>query len=108
MQTNLSIGNTIISGTLNNISDGSVWDSGTWGAEESTGHFIFVKATGIPEGATATIEVVNGFSGPVTLDSDLNAVLRIVNKETQKLRLTVTIDGETKTKTYSLSGVTLA
>lgn len=108
MQTNLAVSGNAFTGTLKNISDGTVWDPGTWSAEESTGHFMFVKATGVPEGAVATIELYNGVHPAVTLDSDLNAVLRIANKDTQKLILTVKYNSVVETKTYSLKGLTLA
>lgn len=108
MQTNLAVSGNAFTGTLKNISDGTVWDSGTWSAEESTGHFMFVKATGVPEGAVATIELYNGIHPAVTLDSDMNVVLRIANKDTQKVVLTVKYDGVVETKTYSLKGLTLA
>lgn len=108
MQTNLAVSGDKITGTLKNISDGSVWDSGTWGSDESTGHFMFVKATGVPEGSVATIEVYGGAHGPTTLDSDLNCVVRITDKDTQKLILTVVKSGVKETKVYSLKGLTLA
>lgn len=108
MQTNLAVSGNAFTGTLKNISDGTVWDSGTWSAEESTGHFMFVKATGVPEGAVATIELYNGIHPAVTLDSDLNVVVRITDKNTQKLVLTVKYNSVVETKTYSLKGLTLA
>jgi hypothetical protein len=108
LQSNLAVSGNQITGTLKNISDGSVWDSGTWSADESTGHFMFVKATGVPEGAVATIELYNGVHPAVTLDSNLNVILRIADKNTQKLILTVKYNGVVETKTYSLKGLTLA
>ena len=108
LQSNLAVSGNQITGTLKNISDGTVWDSGTWSAEESTGHFMFVKATGVPEGAVATVEVYNGVHPAVTLDSDMNVIVRITNKDTQKLVLTVKSNGVVETKTYSLKGLTLA
>lgn len=108
MQSDIVVSGNQITGTLINISDGSVWDSGTWSAAESTGHFIFLKATGVPEGAVATIELYNGTHPAVTLDSDLNVVLRIANKDTQKIILTVKYNSVVETKTYSLKGLTLA
>ena len=108
MQSDIVVSGNQITGTLVNISDGSIWDSGTWSADESTGHFIFLKATGVPEGAVATIELYNGIHPAVTLDSDLNVVLRIANKDTQKIILTVKYNSVVETKTYSLKGLTLA
>lgn len=108
MQSDIVVNGNQIIGTLINISDGSVWDSGAWSAAESTGHFIFLKATGVPEGAVSTIELYNGTHPAVTLDSDPNAVLRIANKDTQKIILTVKYNGVVETKTYGLKGLTLA
>lgn len=108
MQTNLAVSGNAFTGTLKNISDGTVWDSGTWSAEESTGHFMFVKATGVPEGAVATVELYNGIHPAVTLDSDLNVVVRITDKDNQKLILTVAYGGVREQKIYGLNGLTLA
>ena len=104
----MSVSGNAFTGTLANITDGSIWDAGTWGSDENTGHFIFVKATNIPEGATVVFEKTNGTSGPVTLDSDLNVIARITDKVNQKLKLTVTTETATITKIYSLAGMTLA
>lgn len=108
MQSDIVIVGTEIEGTLANITDANKWDAGTWSQDESTGHYMFLKATGIPEGAVATVEVVNGVHGPTTLDSDKNIVLRITNTETQQIKLTVTANGQTATKTYTLTDVVLA
>ena len=97
-----------ITGTLKNITDGSVWDSGTWGADESTGHFLFVKADHIPEGATVTVQLLNGKHGPVTLDEDLNVVLRITDKSIQRIRMVANYGGFSESRIYSLGGLTLA
>lgn len=69
---------------------------------------MFVKVTNVPEGATVTLQVTNGTNGPITLDSDLNVVARIVDKVNQKLKIVVTTSGATITKIYSLAGLTLA
>lgn len=69
---------------------------------------MFVKAANIPENAVVTVELFNGVHGPATLDSDLNAVLRITDKDTQKIILTVVDDGVSETKIYSLKGLTLS
>ncbi|WP_130436400.1 hypothetical protein [Enterocloster citroniae] len=59
------------------------------------------------EDAVATVELVGGTKGPVTLDDDMNIVLLIKNKDTQSIKVTV-YDGENSTtKTYGLTGLTL-
>lgn len=69
------------------------------------GNFIALKASAA-SGATTTVEVVGGHSGPVELDSDMNFVLRIENKN-QKIKVVTTKDGESVTKIYSLKSVKL-
>lgn len=108
LQSNLAVSGNQITGTLKNITDGSVWDAGTWGEGLSTGNFIFLKAVNVPDDAVATVELYGGVTGPVTLDSDRNIVLRVTNKNTQKVVLKVVKDGVAETKTYGLKGLTLA
>lgn len=60
-----------------------------------------------PDGAVTTVEVVGGTKGPVTLDDDMNIVLLIKNKDTQSIEVVSTLDDESATKTYSLTGLTL-
>lgn len=71
------------------------------------GNFIALQFAA-PEGATTTIQVLNGASAnnPVTLDSDMNmnAVIRIANKHNQKIKVvSTTTDGEVLTKVLDLS-----
>lgn len=72
--------------------------------ELQKGNFLALKMTAA-EGATTTVEVLGGESGPVTLDSDMNVVVRIANKNTQKLKVVSTLDGESITKIYGLSSL---
>lgn len=108
MQTNLAVKGDQITGTLKNISDGTVWDSGTWGADENTGHYMFLKATGIPEDAVATVELYGGTHGPTELDSDLNIIIRVTDNVNQNVVLTVTKGDVSVQKVYRLKGLTLA
>ena len=91
------------------ISDGTVWDSGTWGSGEDTGNYLALKAVGIPEGATATIELVGGVNGPVTLlaDEDYMAVCRVTSTS-QKVKLVVTLNGVAEQKIYTMNKLVLA
>ena len=84
-----------------------MWDSGTWGSDEDTGNYLFVKAANVPEDAVVTVELINGVHGPTTLDSDLNIIIRITNPATQKIKVTSSLNGYTSTKIYNLSGLTL-
>ena len=59
------------------------------------------------EGATVTVEIVGGTSGPVALDSDMNWVGKIASTS-QQIRVVASKTGMTTvTKTYSLTGLTL-
>ena len=59
------------------------------------------------EDAVATVELVGGTKGPVTLDDDMNIVLLIKNKDTQSIKVTVDNGENSTTKTYGLIGLTL-
>ncbi|MBO6267701.1 MAG: hypothetical protein J6N19_00985 [Clostridium sp.] len=68
-----------------------------------------MKATTENASDTITVELVGGTVGhPVTLDSDRNIVLRIANTSAQSVRVVATNGTSTVTKTYSLTGLTLA
>ena len=102
-----SLGN--VSGTSKLISDGSAWDSGTWGADESTGNYLALKAVGIPEGATAFIELVGGEHGPVALSaSDGYLAVCRVTSNSQKIKLVTVLGDYADTKTYTLNKLVLA
>ena len=109
IQTGIDTGSGAITGTSKMISDGSVWDSGTWGADEATGNFLALKAVGVPEGATAFIEVVGGKNGPIALSSsdDYNATCRITSNA-QKLKLTAVLGNYAETKIYSMNKLVLS
>ena len=98
-----------ISGTSKLISDGTAWTSGTWGSDEDTGNYLALKAVGIPEGATAMIELVGGVHGPVALSSsdDYLAVARVTNTN-QKIKLVTVLGDVADTKVYTLNKLTLA
>ena len=98
-----------ISGTSKLISDGTAWDSGTWGSGEDTGNYLALKAVGIPEGAIALIELVGGVHGPVALSSsdDYLAVCRVTNTN-QKIKLITVLGDYADTKTYTLNKLVLA
>lgn len=59
------------------------------------------------EGATTTVELVGGHSGPVELDSDMNIVIRIENKFDQYIKVVTTKDGASVSKTYYLNDLVL-
>ena len=62
----------------------------------------------IPEGATATIQMIGGqvVREPSTLDQDLNAVVRVADPVHQKLKVVVSMtDMDDLVKIYDLSGL---
>lgn len=58
-----------------------------------------------PEGATTKIQLLGGSSGEKDMTDDMYVVIRVANKNTQKLKVTSTLDGNTVTKIYSLSAL---
>lgn len=98
-----------ITGTLMNYTTGEEldWDPGTWSAEDRIGSFIALKAMDVPENAEVQIEVVGGTHGPVTLDSDLNIIVHITNKDTQKIKMTSSLGDFTYEKVYDLKQIDL-
>jgi len=66
-----------------------------------------LKVDADSEDAVATVELVGGTKGPVTLDDDMNIVLLIKNKDTQSIKVTVDNGENSTTKTYGLIGLTL-
>lgn len=75
--------------------------------EEQSGNYLALKYTA-DAGATRVFELLGGTKGPVTMDdSDTIIVARITDKAKQSLKLTVTKDGQTVTKTYGFTNLTL-
>ena len=73
---------------------------------EQEGNYLALKVDADSEDAVATVELVGGTKGPVTLD-DMNIVLLIKNKDTQSIKVTVDNGENSTTKTYGLIGLTL-
>lgn len=104
LQSDIVIDGTDIEGTLKYVADYSAAFSG----ELASGNYIALHfdTSGVAD-ATITVEIVNGTSGPVTLDSDGIFVGRIADKSTQTIRVVASKDGYgTATKTFSLTGLT--
>ena len=75
-------------------------------AELQSGHYLALHATA-EAGATITVELVGGTSGPVTLDTDGISIGRVTSTE-QSVRFVASLNGMTQTKTFALSDLTLA
>lgn len=105
MQSGVGVGANDISGTLNYVT-GYTGFSGD--SAEQSGHYLALHVDTAVEGSTIVVELVGGVHAPVTLDSDRAIILRIKNKF-QKIKITASKEGyDTVTKTYTLSGLTLA
>lgn len=104
LQSNVVVGETSITGTLKYVTGYTEFSSET---SEQSGNYLVLKLAVDPADAVTTVEVVGGTKGPVTLDSDMNIVLLIRNKDTQSIKVTVTKGEENVVKTYSLTGLTL-
>lgn len=102
LQEDVVISGNAISGTLKAVTGYTGFDSDP---TLQDGNFLALKFAA-PSGATVTVELLGGHSGPVNLDVDMNGVWRIENKDTQILKVTVTKGSEVTTKTYSLTGLT--
>lgn len=103
---NVAVGDSEITGTLYYVTG----YTGFHGSDplEQEGNFLALKIDAITaDDVTTTVELVGGTKGPVTLDSDMNIVLHIQNKDTESVKVTVTKGDESETKTYGLSGLTL-
>ena len=103
MQTDVTVSGNAITGTLKYIDSGALADG--WGA----GNFLALKFTNIP--ATATSVKVgldpSQSSGLVEIidDPDKNGTFKITDKDTQVFKVVTTDGTNTKTDTYTLSGL---
>lgn len=105
LQSDVSVGASGITGTLKYVSNYTGFSSKT---SEQSGNYLAIHCT-VPDttGATITVEVVGGTSGPSTLDADGIIVDKIANRN-QKIRVVASKEGfASVTKTFTLTGLTL-
>lgn len=107
MQSSISVSGNAITGTLTKLTSGQLVTD--WGE----GYFLALKFSDFADGLTyADVQV--GLSptegaGMVTLDSDMNGVFKITDKNTQKLAVLQAKDGVGRLiEFYDLSGLTLS
>ena len=93
-----------VTGTLKYVNGYVDFSSNT---SEQSGNYLALKIEAEPAEAETVVELVGGTKGPVALDDDMNIVLLIKNKDTQSIKVTATHNGESITKIYGLSGLTL-
>lgn len=103
LQSSIVIDDNEITGALNYITGYTGFSSDP---DFQSGNFLALKVATNRTGAITTVEVTNGTSGPVQLDSDMNIVLKIADPETQSIKIITTKDGDSLTKTYGLTGLT--
>ncbi len=104
LQEDVTVNDNSITGTLNYVT-GFTGFSGN--PELQEGNFLALKFEH-PDGATTTVEIIGGTSGPVELDSDMNWVGRIASNEQSIEVITTLTDGTTTiTKEYNLTGLVL-
>lgn len=99
LQSNVAVGETSITGTLNYVTDYTGFSSDPALQE---GNYLALKFTA-PANSTTTVEIVGGTSGPVALDEDMNWVGKIANTN-QKVKVVNSVAG---TKQFSLTGLVL-
>ena len=104
LQETVAVADGAVTGTLKYVTGYTGWSGDP---DEQEGNYLALKAD-FPDGATTTVEIVNGMFGPATLDEDKNMVLRIADKDVQKVKLVSTgADGTVITKVYSLKSLKL-
>lgn len=106
LQSNVTITNDVISGTLNYVTGYTGFSGDT---EEQSGNYLALKCTTEDSGDKITVELIGGSTGhPVTLGADRNIVLRIANTTTQSVKVVATNILKRVEKTFALTGLTLA
>ena len=107
LQENIAIGmlSQVITGTLKYVDDYSA----AFGGDLSSGNYIalHMETPGIDD-ATITVEIMNGTSGPVTLDPDGLWIGRIADKSTQTIKVVASKEGyDSVTLNFRLDALTL-
>ena len=102
MQTSIAVANGAITGTLKYLSSGQLVTD--WGA----GNFMALKFTESDDSVTAVYAGLNPSvsSGIQKLDSDMDGVFKVSDKDTQVLELVEMKGGFAYPSTYDLSGLT--
>ena len=101
LQSDVIIHDKFIKGTLHYITGYTQYSEVE---AEQSGNYLALKFD-VSDGATTTIQITG--KDPVTLDSSKNAVFRVENKNSQKIKVVTTLGDDTITKVYSLSGLTV-
>ena len=102
MQSNIEINGTSITGTLKYIDDYSSAFSG----DEASGNYLALHFDCDVDDAVLKVVIIGGDHGEVTLDESRINIFRIKNTS-QKIKVTATAGGESYSKIYDLTGLTL-
>lgn len=102
LQSGIIIHDNFIDGKLNYVTGFTGFSSNV---AQQSGNYMVLKFEH-SEGATTTVEIIGGTSGPVTLDSDMVWIGRISNTD-QKIQVVTTLDDVSISKIYSLDSLEL-
>ncbi len=102
MQSGIIVNDNSIKGVLHYVTGYTGFSSNV---DEQSGNFLVLKFQH-SEGATTTVEIIGGTSGPVALDEDMIWVGQIEPSD-QGIRVVTTLDGESITKVYSIDNLVL-
>lgn len=103
LQTGVTVSDDAITGQLHYVTDYVGFSNVV--ADQSGNYLAMKVSTNLGKDAVTTVELVGGTKGPVTLDSDMNIVIRIKNPATQTIKVVANKGTETITKVYDLSGL---
>lgn len=101
LQAGVVVNDNFITGTLKYVTE---YTGFSGDPAEQSGNYLALKFADTPNAVTK-VELTGGPRGPVTLDSDKQAVIRITDKASQKLKVTSTLNGQTLTRVYSLTSL---
>ena len=100
MQTGVTVSGQNITGTLKYLDTGVPAEY--WGA----GNFLNLKFVKDPDATSIKVGLTNSRgSGMVELDEDMNAMMKISDKNTQQLKVVQSRTGEEKTWFFDLTGL---
>lgn len=105
LQSGITITPTGVYGTLNYVTD---YTGFSGDVSEQEGNYLAIHFDTDEPVDSITVELLGGSLGhPVKLDSDGLIVIRITDKDTQKIRVVINKDGMQQVKNLSLTGLTL-
>jgi hypothetical protein len=105
LQSDISVEDDAVSGTLNYVTGYTGFSEQD---NEQSGYYLALKVSTIPtDGVVVTVELIGGTNGPITLDSNMNIVIRITDEDNQSIRVIATKGTKSITKIYTLTDLVL-